>query len=271
MQLAMSWFCWTFLKLFACFFCNLVLQARLYAHFTNSCILLIIRSWEDNLALHCCSVEKQTPGGAAVTGSVESEHLLNPLPLFSVLCPHNYTILSENKLTKLTVLLLCVLREAFRRNCLEQAAACCGHPGALLPAVCRDPAWCLCCAGPPLCLHSEPQAGPGGTSGWPDANVSRQMPQRPDLWHEHVRLRIRWEKCQLLEISRCDALRLNWALPCPYDASIVHCSPCRAPAPGPENHSSNHCPTRDHWKRPLWWGVAWQVARRGRGGEDLLL
>lgn len=59
---------------------------------------------------------------------------------------------------------VCVIREAFGRAQLEQATACRGDPGALLPAVCWDPAGCVRRAGPPLCLQSPPK-GPRGASG----------------------------------------------------------------------------------------------------------
>lgn len=49
------------------------------------------------------------------------------------------------------------------------------------------------------------------------------------------------------------------------------CWPCRASSPGPENHSSNHRPTGDHRERPLWGGVAREVAWRGCSGKDLFL
>lgn len=65
----------------------------------------------------------------------------------------------------LIILAMMLFREAFRRTRLEQAAAHRGDPGALLLAVCRDPARRLCCAGPPLSLQAIPQTGPGGASG----------------------------------------------------------------------------------------------------------
>lgn len=83
---------------------------------------------------------------------------------------------------------VCAIREAFGRTRLEQAAARCGDPGALLPAVRGNPAGCVRCAGPPLCLQQSTQAGPRGASGWPDAHVTWQMSQRSDLWHEHLGL-----------------------------------------------------------------------------------
>lgn len=72
-------------------------------------------------------------------------------------------------------------REAFGGARLEQAAAHRGDPGALLPSVCGDPAECVRCTEPPVCLRRRPQAGPRGASGRPDADVGRQMSQRSDL------------------------------------------------------------------------------------------
>lgn len=89
---------------------------------------------------------------------------------------------------------LCVIRDTFRRTRLEQASAHRCDPGALLPAVCRDPAGRVPRAGTPLCLRPSLQARPRGSSGQPDSDVSWHMPQRSDLWHEHLWLWIRWGK-----------------------------------------------------------------------------
>lgn len=45
----------------------------------------------------------------------------------------------------------------------------------------------------------------------------------------------------------------------------------RSATAGPEDYSSDHSPAGDHWEGSVWGGVAGKVARRGCGGEDLLL
>lgn len=158
-----------------------------------------------------------------------------------------------------------VIREAFGRTWLEQTTAHCGDPGAVLPPVCGDPSRCVCCAGPPLCLQPGPQAGPRGASRRPDVDVAWQMSQRPDLWHEHLWLWIRWD---LQHFS----MTFNYCLqPWSLLLIVLLCFYCRSAAAGPEDNSTHHCPARDHWEGSIRWGVAGEMARRGCGSEDFLL
>lgn len=53
--------------------------------------------------------------------------------------------------------------------------------------------------------------------------------------------------------------------------SAVSLACCRSAVAGPADDSPDHRPAGDHREGSVWGGVAGKVARRGRGGEDLLL
>lgn len=48
-------------------------------------------------------------------------------------------------------------------------------------------------------------------------------------------------------------------------------SPCRSATVCAADRGQDHRSAGDHRKRPLWGGVAREVARRRRGGQDLLV